>query len=214
MQLCRDVLIILVVLTNLRLLGSSRLIACIRTVALQGMLLALLPLLVGAVPVSLRTVLEAVASGGIKGVLMPLLLRHAVRDVGIRRELEPLVGYTTSLAVGVALLGLALWLATRLPVPGAPGYSLLAPVALFTLLVGLFMIVARRKAVTQVVGYLAMENGIAAFGLAFARREPLLIELGILLDVFAAVFVMGIAIYHINREFDSIDTNLLSALKD
>ena len=59
-----------------------------------------------------------------------------------------------------------------------------------------------------------MENGIYAFGMAFAVEEPLLVEMGILLDVFVAVFVMGITIYHISREFDHIDTDRLSALKD
>jgi hydrogenase-4 component E len=78
----------------------------------------------------------------------------------------------------------------------------------------LLLIVSRRKAVTQTLGYLAMENGIYAFGLAFAVEEPLLVEMGVLLDVFVAVFVMGIAIHHISREFDHIDTDRLSALKD
>lgn len=86
-------------------------------------------------------------------------------------------------------------------------------VSLFSIMVGLFMIVARRLAITQVLGYLAMENGIYTFGLAFAEKEPLLVEMGILLDVFVGVFIMGIMIYHINREFDHIDTDRLSELK-
>jgi hydrogenase-4 component E len=61
---------------------------------------------------------------------------------------------------------------------------------------------------------LMMENGICAFGLAFAVEQPFLVEMGVLLDVFVAVFVMGIAIHHIGREFDHIDTDRLSALKD
>ena len=69
-------------------------------------------------------------------------------------------------------------------------------------------------ALSQVLGYLAMENGIYAFGMAFAIQEPLMVEMGVLLDVFVAVFVMGIAIHHISREFDHIDTDKLSALKD
>jgi hydrogenase-4 component E len=59
-----------------------------------------------------------------------------------------------------------------------------------------------------------MENGIYAFGMAFAIQEPLLVEMGVLLDVFVAVFVMGITIYHISRQFDHIDTDRLSALRD
>jgi hydrogenase-4 component E len=66
----------------------------------------------------------------------------------------------------------------------------------------------------QVLGYLVMENGIYTFGMAMSESQPLMVELGILLDVFMAVFVMGITIYHINREFDHIDTDRMSALKD
>ena len=81
-------------------------------------------------------------------------------------------------------------------------------------MVGLFVIVSRTKALTQALGYLAMENGIYAFGMALALKEPVTVEMGILLDVFVAVFVMGIIIYHINREFDEISTDRLSVLKD
>jgi len=91
--------------------------------------------------------------------------------------------------------------------------AFLFPGALFTTLTGLMIIVSRRKALTQVVGYLVMENGVYAFGAALAVQEPLLVEMGILLDVFVAVFVMGITIYQISREFDHIDTDRLSELK-
>jgi len=88
-------------------------------------------------------------------------------------------------------------------------------VAIFTMMTGLLLLTTRRKALTQVVGYLALENGIYTFGVAVARDgSPWLVELGILLDVFVAVFVMGIAIFHISREFDHIDADQLTALKD
>ena len=69
-------------------------------------------------------------------------------------------------------------------------------------------------AVFQVLGYLVMENGIYLFGIAVMSTMPLAIELGLLLDLFVAVFVMGIVIFHINREFDSMDTEKLCELKD
>jgi hydrogenase-4 component E len=78
---------------------------------------------------------------------------------------------------------------------------------------GLFLIIARKKALTQILGYLVLENGIYTFGAALTEHQPVLIELGILLDIFAAVLVMGIAIFHINREFDHIDTDKLSGLR-
>ena len=82
------------------------------------------------------------------------------------------------------------------------------------ILSGLLVLVTRRIALGQVLGYIALENGIALFGLAVAEQQPLLVELGILLDVFVGVFVMGIAIAHINREFDHIEVDQLAALRD
>ena len=91
---------------------------------------------------------------------------------------------------------------------------LLVSSAIFTVSCGLLLIVSRNTAVMQVIGYLTLENGIYAFGWAYAVEDPLLVEMGVLLDVFVAVFVMGITIYHLNREFDSIETDELAALKD
>ncbi len=82
------------------------------------------------------------------------------------------------------------------------------------MMMGLFMTVSRLKALTQVIGYLVFENGIYIFGLLASRDMPWLLEMGVLLDVFVAVFVMGIVIHHISREFDSIHTDRLTQLKE
>ena len=200
-------------LTSLWLLGSSRLLSCIVAVSVQGVLLGLLPLLIGIDVPLWRLLLQAGVSLGLKGIAFPLLLLRAVRSVDARREVEPFVGYSASLLIGVVLLAASLYTGLRLPIFGtAP--VLLVPAALFTALTGLFVIVGRRSAIVQALGYLAMENGIAAFGMALAEQEPLLVEMGTLLDAFVAVFVMGITIFHINREFDHIDADRLSSLKD
>jgi hydrogenase-4 component E len=209
-----DTVLVLLILTNLHLLGSSRLAACIRTVAAQAVLLGILPLLAQWSDIDLRLGALMAVSTAIKAGVLPWLLRRAVREAGVQTEVEPIVGFTTSLLLGLGLLGAALHVASRLPPPGADGTKFLVPVALFTIMVGMLVIVGRKKAVMQALGYLAMENGIYAFGLAFAVEEPLLVEMGVLLDVFVAVFVMGIAMHHISREFDHIDTDRLSALKD
>jgi hydrogenase-4 component E len=210
-----DTILVLLILTNLYMLGSSRISACIRAVAIQAMLLGMLSLLAQWGHVGLRLLLLAIVGSVIKAGVLPWLLRRAVREVGAQTEVEPLVGFTTSLLLGLGLLGAALHVAgLLLPLPGDDGTRFPVAVALFTIMVGMLLIVSRRKAVMQTLGYLAMENGIYAFGLAFAVEEPLLVEMGVLLDVFVAVFVMGIAIHHISREFDHIDTDRLSALKD
>ncbi len=209
-----DTTLVLLILTNLYMLGSSRISACIRTVASQAVLLGIISLLAQRGEVGLRLLLLAGTGTVIKAGILPWLLRRAAREASVQTEDEPFVGFTTSLLLGLGLLGAALHVAWRLPLPDAGDTTLLVPVALFTMMVGLLLIVGRRKAVMQTLGYLAMENGIYAFGLAFAIEEPLLVEMGVLLDVFVAVFVMGIAIHHISREFDHIDTDRLSALKD
>ena len=214
MKLFIDGLMVVIILTNLWLLGSSRLRSCIHVVAIQGVLLGILPLMMGEGAPTLRVSLLAGIMVAVKGVIFPWLLLRTLRVLNVRREIEPFVGFTSSLLVGVGLLALSAWMGGRLPLPIPARSPLMVPLALFTIMVGLFAVISRRKALTQVLGYLMMENGIYGFGLAFAHMQPLLVELGTLLDVFMAVYIMGITIFNIQREFAHIDTDRLSMLKD
>jgi hydrogenase-4 component E len=208
-----DVLIILLILLNFRLIGSSRIEACINAVILQAVALGALAFFTNLHP-GFWTLAAVGLTIAVKAGVLPALLRRALRETGASRELEPLVGYTLSILISACLLTLS-FLATRsLKVPLDQDLPLLVPATLFTILTGLFLIVARKKAITQVVGFITMENGIYLFGVAFSVREPWMVQTGVLLDVFAAVFVMGIMIYRIQREFDHIDTDRLSNLKD
>ncbi|MBI3097268.1 MAG: hydrogenase [Planctomycetes bacterium] len=214
MNLGLETILVFLVLANIVVLASSRLTACIRAVAAQGIALGIFPLLAHDAALTARVLLLAAGSMVLKGIVFPMLLSRAARDAEVRREMEPFVGYTLSIVFGAAALAVALWIGSRLPLPRATWSPLVVPVALFTLFVGLFIIVSRKKALSQVLGYLVLENGIYAFGVALALEEPLLVELGVLLDVFVAVFVMGIAIFHISREFDHIDTDRMTTLRD
>ena len=213
-MLTTNLILVLVLLTNLKLLGSSRLGASIRVVAVQGMVLGLLPILAHWHELSLHFALLAVGTIAIKGVVFPWFLFRAIREADIGREIEPYVGYAASLATGAVALGVSFWVCTKLPIPENIASSWLAPVSFFSIFAGLFLIVSRKRAVNQVLGFLVLENGIYTFGVGVAARTPFLVEVGVLLDVFVAVFVMGITIFHINREFDHISTDRLSTLKD
>src|SRR5258705_13766159 len=115
--------------------------------------------------------------------------------------------------LGSAVWGLAVWSATGVKpaLPNAP--FLMLEKAIFVISIGLFMIISRRSALMQVIGYLMLENGIFVFGVITVVETPLLVELGVLLDAFVAVFVMGIAIFHINREFGSMEVDQMSELR-
>ncbi len=90
----------------------------------------------------------------------------------------------------------------------------MVPAAAATLMSGFLVLMGRRKAISQVLGYLLMENGIFLFGLLLADAMPVMVEAGALLDLLVGIFVMGIVINHISREFSSIDTSRLSALRE
>jgi hydrogenase-4 component E len=92
--------------------------------------------------------------------------------------------------------------------------SLLVPGSFATVVAGFLMLVGRTKAISQVCGYLILENGIYLFGLLLINSTPLLVETGILLDLTVAVFVIGIIMDRIQKEFDSLDTNKLTTLRE
>lgn len=213
MSMYADFIIISVFLINLIMLSSSRIRACIKLMAIQGVLVALTPFVVSH-SVAAGVVIASVLNIVLKGMIFPWLLFRALQDANIRKEVEPIGGYPFSLLLGVAFFVMSFWLDFRL-VYSKPVFSdLVVPVAFSTFLTGVFIIVSRMKALTQVIGYLILENGIYFFGSVFLGEQPLLVELAVLLDIFVAVFVMGIAIFHINKEFDHIDTSKLSELRD
>lgn len=208
-----DTLLVLLMLTNFFLLGSSRLAACIRVGALQGFMVGCLPLAVSGHSLTLRIAAIGMVIMGLKGFVFPHLLSRALRESDTSREVQPFVGYSLSLVFGILSLLASFWLDAKLTFSIRSTSDLVVPLAFSMMMTGVFLIVARRTAVNQVVGYLVLENGIYTFGLAIVRDIPILIELGVLMDVFVAVFVMGIAIYRINREFDHIDSDRLNTLK-
>jgi hydrogenase-4 component E len=208
-----DTILVFLILSNLMLLGISRLGASVRIMAFQGIALGILPLALEREGLGIRLILFAAILIILKGIVFPWLLNRVLRDVKIQREIEPFVGYGFSVLFGPAALGSCMWFSSRLAFPESVAGTGIISAAFFTIMTGLFLIITRKKALTQVLGYLVLENGIFVFGASLAQRQPLIVELGILLDVFVAVFVMGIAMFHINREFDHIDTDRLTTLR-
>ena len=205
MNVVSDVFLASLVMVNLALAGVSRLPGAIRLIALDGLLVGLLPFVLHGEHLAIALVNTAV-----KGLLLPAMLVYAMKKSNAVRELEPLVGFGRSVAIVLAVTLAAVGATRALP----PAERLASAIAFATIASGLFLIVARRKAITQVIGFLLFENGISVFSAAVAVDYGLVLELGVLLDVFALVFILGIAIYEINRTFSSIDTDRLNRLGD
>jgi len=199
---------------NLVALGSSRLPSLIRTVSTQGVALGLMPLLLESHHLDWRIVLVAVATVVGKGFVIPGLLRRAMRAANIEREIQPFIGLMPSVLLGAGGTIAAVALAGALPLLPEHAGLLLVPGALASVLTGFILLIGRSKAISQVCGYLVLENGIYLFGLLLIKATPLLVEAGVLLDLTVGVFVLGIIIDRIQRAFDSLDTRKLTALHE
>jgi hydrogenase-4 component E len=212
-----DAILVIILLSVLLSLESNRLFALVKIMGLQGIMVSLVPLFLEQH--------SNLSSGGliffqimilIKGLLIPGLLYFAVQRVAIKREVEPIIGYHASLFAGLIMILVSLFITDKLQVSLPGGHNLLLITAITTLSAGLFLMMSRTKAITQVIGYLMLENGIYLVGTALTKQTHTryIVEFGVLLDVLVGVMIMGIILHNINHAFDDVDTALLGRLKD
>jgi hydrogenase-4 component E len=224
-----DPFLVLVLLLNFFILASTRLGSVIYATAAQGILLGVIyPLAHGEPRRPEATGLAALAENPdlarllglglglvvVKGIVIPKLLFRAIRAANIHWQVDPLIGVVPTLVLGAVGTGLAMLFATTLPLKPGHTSNLVVPASLATVLAGALVLTTRRKALSQVLGYLLLENGIVIFGLLLVEAIPFLVEVGVLLDLFVGVFVMGIIINHVSRAFPSTSTEHLSALRE
>lgn len=149
----------------------------------------------------------------LKVVILPHYLGRMMKDIGDDRESQPYVNIVTSLVVSGLLVLLAyvvtrpLVLVSDLPTRGG------LPLAMGLIFIGLFVVVTRKKAMTQIVGFLMLENGIALLAVLATYGIPLIVELGVFLDVLMGFLVMQVFVYHIHNTFESIDVDQMNELK-
>jgi hydrogenase-4 component E len=208
-----NAILVLVLVMNLFALGTSRILAVIRLVGAQGALLGIIPLLVHEHP-TIPSILAAAAAVILKGIVIPAIMIRALRDAQIKREVEPLIGFMPSIILGAAATAFALLLTGSLTQADEQALTLIIPASIATVLVGFILLTTRFKALSQVVGYLVLENGIYIFGVLLVEAIPLVVEMGVLLDLFVGIFVISIITNHINQAFASMDTRRLVSLKE
>jgi hydrogenase-4 component E len=201
-----------IVVCNLYMLATSRLPGLIRGVAAQGLLLSVLPLLLPNPAETIHMFLLVILSMAIKGILIPRYLFRAIRDVRVVREVNPAVGYSLSVTYGILTSAFAFYVLRKIPFYSIAISPFHAATAIATAFIGLFLIVARRNVVSQIIGYLVFENSGFILGLSIAAFQPLFVEMGILLDMLVGVFIMVVAVHHIHTEHDTISSGSLERL--
>lgn len=192
------------------MVGRRSLDALIRFYALQNLLLGLLAFALAQGEV--HFILAGAALFLVKGLLIPWYLFWLLDRLEISHEVESYLSVTLSLMAGGALVALAFQLGRRFIIPGAV-LPEAVPVGLSLILLGMLSMVSRKKAVSQVLGFLALENGVFVLALAESHGLPLFVELGVALDAFAAVFLSGLLIFRIKEAFGHVDTARIRSLK-
>ena len=200
------------VLVSFMMLYQDRLTSLINALALQSVVLGLSVAWQAVIQEQPHLFITAGLALGFKAIVIPMALRRIIVKLGIHRELETVGGIGRTMLAGMALVALALQVA----LPVTAGADAVArediALALSVVLLGLLMMVTRRNAVSQIIGFMSLENGIilAASG---ARGMPLVVEISVAFSVLIAFIVVGIFLFRIRERFDTVDVTALDRLR-
>lgn len=208
-----DGILVMILALNLLALGSRNILSVIRIIAIQGFLLGILPLIMHT-GIVIPQIVASIAAIAIKGSLIPIVMTRAMENARIKREVEPLIGFVSSIILGAVVTGFVFLLCNQV-LAGSRGFErMIIPSSITTVLVGFILLITRYKAITQVMGYLVLENGIYIFSLLLLEAIPVVVEMGMLLDLFVSIFIISIITNHINVAFSSLDTRQLTSLRE
>jgi len=208
----------LVLVLQIAMVGQRWLITNIRLFGLQSFLLAAIAGTIAFFNHSNHIYIAAALTLVVKTLALPIILERIVARVGIQQEIEPLINVPLSVLIsgGLTLVGYivaeSFYHPEETSAPAALGHNTLA-IAIALFLIGFFMMLNRRKALTQVLGLLSMENGLFLAAISLTYGMPLVVEIGIFFDVLVAAMVLGILVYRIGETFDSTDVSKLRRLR-
>lgn len=208
----------LVLVLQIATVGQRWIVSTIRLFALQSFLLAAIAGIIAYFNQASHIYTAALLTLIVKAILLPVWLERLVEKIGIRQEIEPLINVPLSILISGCLTLVGYVVAESFYHPeetsgrAALGHNTLA-VAISLFLIGFFMILNRRKALTQVLGLLFLENGLFLAAISLTYGMPLIVELGIFFDVLVAVMVLGILAFRIRETFDSMDVSKLRKLR-
>ncbi|MDD5056453.1 MAG: formate hydrogenlyase [Sideroxydans sp.] len=209
-----NLLAALLLLIAFAMLAQRRILSLINLFAWQGALLALSTFVVAYSTGQHHLYYSAGLTLLLKVLLLPWLLHRLIRKLNVRWDVETMINIPTTMLVGIALVIFAFNLAAPISQLAEGITRGLIGIALASVLLSMLMMLTRRKAVTQVVAFLSLENGLFFAATSATQGMPLVVELGIALDVLVATFIFGIFFFQIRETFDSLDITNMEKLKD
>jgi hydrogenase-4 component E len=196
------------------MLSQRRILSLINLFAAQGLVLFLATTLVAAVTGQSHLYWSAAVTLLLKVLLLPWILHRLIRRLNVKWDVETLLNIPTTMLVGIVLVILAFNLAAPISQLAGTVTRATLGIALACVLLSFLMMITRSKAVPQVVGFLSMENGLFFAATAAVYGMPMVVELGVALDVLVAALILGVFIFQIRERFDSLDTRHLEKLKE
>jgi hydrogenase-4 component E len=196
------------------MLSQRRILSLIHLFTLQGLALTAAIAVVGYVTNQPHLYLSAGLTFVLKVILIPVLLHRIVERLDVRWDVEALINVPTTMLLGIVLVIFAFNLARPIAQLSATIAGGTLGIALACVLLSFMMMILRSKAVPQVIGFLAMENGLFFAATSATYGMPMVVELGIALDVLIGILILGVFMFQIREQFDSLDIRHLEKLKD
>lgn len=196
------------------MISQRRILSLIHLYTFQGAVLAAATVVVAYVTGQHHLYFSAAMTIALKVVLIPLLLHRVIRKLNVRWDVEPLINVPTTMLIGIVLVIFAFNLAQPISRLSSSVASGTLGIALASVLLSFLMMITRSKAVPQVIGFLSMENGLFLAATAATYGMPMVVELGIALDVLVGILILGVFMFQIREQFDSLDIRHLEKLKE
>ncbi|MDQ6982985.1 MAG: formate hydrogenlyase [Mariprofundus sp.] len=199
----------LMLLISFALLAQHRLLSVLHWFAAQGVVLALTTLLVAVISGHNELYFSALMTLLLKGALLPWLLWRIIRKMHVHREVEPLVNMPVTMFIALTLVLVCFYVA--LPIERMSQlvtHNTLA-IAMATVFLSMLMMITRKKAITQVIGFLSIENALFFTAIGATHGMPMIVELGVAFDVLIAAIIFGLFFTHMRSTFDSLDLDVI-----
>ena len=203
-----------ILLLSFAMLAQRRVLQLVDLFALQGFALFLSTLVMAFKTGQHHLFYSAGLTLVLKAILLPWILHRLMRKLHIKSEVEPLINIPTTMLIGLGLVVIAFNVAQPISNLSSTIARGTLGIALATVMLAFLMMITRRKAITQVVGFLAMENGLFLAATSATYGMPMVVELGIALDVLVGMVILGVFFFQIRDQFDSLDIHHMEKLKE
>ncbi len=209
-----NLLAALLLLLSFSMLAQRRIVTLVNLLATQGALLCAATALLAWRTGESHLYVSAVLTLALKVIGLPWLLHRLIRKLGVYWETEPLINPSGTMLIGLGVVIFAFGLAQPISALASTATRSAIGIAIAVILLAFLTMITRRKAMSQVIGFLSMENGLFFGAMSTTYGMPMVVELGIALDVLVAMLVLGVFFFQIREQFDGLDLHHLETLKE